>query len=409
MIGNTGQQIDLFDVEAAYTQRKGSMSNNALYKVLSQRCQIPLDSFEQTSLIGKDNIAASPLKRQVRWFQQTLKHAGILEKSDQRGYWQLRSSKKIELHENIGKVSLIAFSTNLGVAIWGRCEQTFRGVNAPITLCITSPPYPLKNPRAYGNPQEKDYVDFICRSLEPIVELLTFDGSICLNLSNDIFAHKSPSRSLYKERLIIALHERLGLHKMDEIIWMNPCKPPGPIQWASKTRQQLNVAWEPILWLSPDPINCKSNNNRVLEPHSEAHLRFLNRDHRTSATYSDGAYKRREASFQPTTGKIPRNIIKLPHNCVDQSRYKRIAKENGLPAHGAPYPVALAKFFIEFMTEPDDLVVDQFGGSITSGVAAEQLGRRWMVAENMLEYLIGGSYRFDNSAGFQVNKKLLQI
>jgi site-specific DNA-methyltransferase (cytosine-N4-specific) len=403
------RQISLFDVEAAYIQGKDAMSNDSLYEALSERCGVPRKSFDETQPIGNDKAPASPLKRQVRWHQQTLKHAGILEKTDQRGYWRLQKSKNVELHENIGKTSLVAFSTDLGVAIWGRCEQVFRNFDAPITLCITSPPYPLKNPRAYGNPTEKDYVDFICRSLEPIVANLSKDGSICLNLSNDIFEHKSPARSLYKERLVIALYERLGLHKMDEIVWVNPCKPPGPIQWASKTRQQLNVGWEPILWFSPDPINCKSNNNRVLEPHSEAHLQFLSSSHRPDATYSDGAYRRRKTSFRATAGKIPRNVIKQPHNCIDQSKYKRIAKEKGLPAHGAPYPLALAKFFIEFMTEPDDLVVDMFGGSLTSGVGSEELGRRWVVVENMLEYLIGGSYRFQGIPSFYMNNQLMKV
>jgi hypothetical protein len=46
-------------------------------------------------------------------------------------------------------------------------------------------------------------------------------------ISNDIFIAKSPARSLYRERLVLALHDRLGLWKMDELIWENKSKPQG--------------------------------------------------------------------------------------------------------------------------------------------------------------------------------------
>ena len=74
---------------------------------------------------------------------------------------------------------------------------------------------------------------------------------MALSLSNDIFEQGSPARSLYLERLTIALEDRLGLRLMDRLIWKSN-KPPGPYQWASKERMQLNTAYEPVLWFS----NC---------------------------------------------------------------------------------------------------------------------------------------------------------
>jgi site-specific DNA-methyltransferase (cytosine-N4-specific) len=43
--------------------------------------------------------------------------------------------------------------------------------------------------------------------------------------------------------------------------------------------------------------------------------------------------------------------------------------------------VALPDFFIRLLTRPGDLVVDPFAGTCTTAVAAEQHGRRWLVAE----------------------------
>ena len=46
------------------------------------------------------------------------------------------------------------------------------------------------------------------------------------------------------------------------------------------------------------------------------------------------------------------------------------------------------------LTEPDDLVVDIFGGSNTTGQVAEMEGRRWMSFETLPEYVASSSFRF---------------
>lgn len=279
----------------------------------------------------------------------------------------------------------------------------FSRIECPITLCVTSPPYPLAKARSYGNPSETVYVDWLCRQLEPIVKNLVRGGSIALNISNDIFLTGTPARSLYRERLLLALHDRLGLYKMDELVWSNPSKPPGPVQWASIARQQLHVGWEPIYWLTNDPRAVRADNRRVLQAHSERHLKLIQGGGESRLrSYSDGAYRLHPGRFgNPTEGKIQRNVLTFGHTCGDQRAYKRAARAAGLPAHGAPMPLALAKFLIEFMSEPEDLVVDPFGGSFTTAKAAEMLGRRWLSTECMLQYVLGAAYRFHDTTGFQ--------
>jgi len=405
------EQLSLFDIESVYLKEGRELSNEELYAVLSDRYDIPISHFQVTTPVGKAKQPVNLLKRQVRWYQQTLKSQGVLEKvPNARGFWRPTKEAKTELKENLGKASVVAFSTRLGVAIWGMCEPTFKGLDAPITLCLTSPPYPLNRPRAYNNPEEGEYIDFICRSLEPIVEQLVDGGSIALNISNEIFVKGSPARSLYREKLVIALCERLGLYKMDELIWRNPCKPPGPVAWASKERKQLNVEWEPIYWFTNNPAEVKSDNRRVLQPHSERHLAYLNSNDRKLASHSDGAYQIRENSYRNVTkGKIPRNILTYPHNCKDQSAYKAKARNAGLPAHGAPYPLELARFIIEFMSQDGDLIVDPFAGSLTTAKAAESLNRRWLCTEKIHEYLAGSIYRFENASGLKANSSFFGL
>lgn len=398
-----GYQLSLFDVAEVYESVGASISNDELYRRLSNKCGISQSAFDEKECVGKANQPVSKLKRRIRWWQQTLRSQGVLERTNERGVWKY-AGKKRELQENTGKVSLIAFSTKLGVAIWGTAELALKNLDEPINLVITSPPYPIRVSRNYDNPKEHEYVDFICTALEPIVRNLSASGSICINLGNEIFLNKSPARSLYKERLTLALHDRLNLHLMDRLVWSNVCKPPGPVQWASITRQQLNAGYESILWFSPSPRDCKANNRRVLEPHSQKHAEYLLSGKRDEASYSDGAYRRRMTSFPVTEGRIPRNVLTFPHNCASQSAYKSDAKDLGIPAHGAPFPLSLVTFLTKFLSEEGDLLVDPFAGSCTTGLAAELNNRRWICVDKILQYLIGSSVRFKGCPGLAVNR-----
>lgn len=401
-------KLDLLStVLHAYSKESdGVLDNAALYEKVAQSIELPAAEATRRQPVGESGEKHNLFHRRVRWQQQTLKDSGILEHVEgHRGVWRLTKPAAKDLNRIGAGVSVVGFSTDLGIAILGSCDSVFSSIDAPITLVVTSPPYPLASARKYGNPSLEHYVDWICKMVEPLIRNLVPGGVLTLNVSNDIFVPGTPVRSNYRERLVIALEDRFGLSKVDEFIWENPSKPPGPLQWASLTRQQLNVAWEPVYAFTNDPYRLKSNNRRVLMEHTERHLQLIaqggeNRD----AVFSDGAYRVHHGSFgNETEGRIPRNVLKFGHRCAEQSAYKRMAREAGLPVHGAPMPIKLAEFFIKFFTEPGDLVVDPFGGSFTTAHAAERLGRRWLSTEVMLEYVLGGALRFDKYEGYRLN------
>src|SRR5690606_28080960 len=104
--------------------------------------------------------------------------------------------------------------------------------------------------------------------------------------------------SLYRERLLLTLCDRFSLYKMDEIIWWNPSRPPGPVAWASKQRVQLNSGYEVIYWLTNAPEKITSDNRRVLEKHTQKHMDLmLSGGERRTASYGNGAYTLRDGSF----------------------------------------------------------------------------------------------------------------
>lgn len=404
MDASGADQYDLFSgVAGAYVDVGAAcISNDTLYKMVAERTHIPDSQLQERVPIGTSGQRHSLLKRAIRWHQQTLKHMGVIERGGARGVWKLAEPNKRGLNEALAGVRLVAFSTELGVAVWGDCHDVFRGLDEPITLAVTSPPYPLAKERAYGGPGEADYVDFIVRALEPIVRHMAPDASLALNVSNDVFDRGRPSRSMYCERLVLALHEKLGLALMDRLIWSKPDAAPGPVQWASIKRVQLNVGYEPVYWFAIDPLKVKANNRRVLEQHTERHMRLLtaggvNRE----ASYADGAYRLHPGRFgNPTPGRIPKNVLSRGHTCPDASQYRRDARALGLPVHGAMWPLSIPDFLVRFLTDVGDLVVDPFGGRATTGMAAERNGRRWLVAERVLDYARASAERFRKCDGF---------
>src|SRR5207247_336166 len=92
-------------------------------------------------------------------------------------------------------------------------------------------------------------------------------------------------------------------------------------------------------------------------------------------------------------GAIPSNVITVA-NTQSNTDYMLFCRENKLQLHPARMPPQLAEFFIKFLTKPDMLVVDPFGGSNTTGAAAENLKRRWMTFEPNTDYALGSIGRF---------------
>src|SRR5439155_18472622 len=60
----------------------------------------------------------------------------------------------------------------------------------------------------------------------------------------------------------------------------------------------------------------------------------------------------------------------------------------------ARFPEKLPEFFIRFLTDPGDLVLDIFAGSNTTGAVAEREGRRWLAFDLELDYVAASAFRF---------------
>jgi site-specific DNA-methyltransferase (cytosine-N4-specific) len=197
-----------------------------------------------------------------------------------------------------------------------------------------------------------------------------------------------PTKSLYQYQLLIRLAEHF--HLAQEFFWYNPAKLPSPAEWVTVRRIRVTDAVNTVWWLSKTEWP-KANNKRVLRPYSDAMKSLLENGYKAKLRPSghdiSGKFRK------DLGGSIPHNLIQIA-NTESNSIYLRMCKERGLKPHPARFPQALPSFFIEFLTDKADLVVDPFAGSNPTGSAAQELGRRWISMELDPGYVASSRFRF---------------
>lgn len=202
-----------------------------------------------------------------------------------------------------------------------------------------------------------------------------------------------------------------------QFVWQNPARLPSPAQWVTVERIRVKDSHTHLWWMSPNE-RPKADNRRVLTEYSASMKQLLK-----SQTYNSGTRPSQhhigETSFlKNNNGAIPGSVIKADHpggyesetvaadlpssvmeitNTHNTTDYHKFCRKYEIIQHPARMPSALAEFFIRFLTEPGDLVLDPFGGSNTTGAAAEKLGRRWITVEPNLSYIAGSMGRFPHA------------
>lgn len=285
-----------------------------------------------------------------------------------------------------------AFRTRRGAMYAGDALSLMRQLpDASVNLIVTSPPYALHFKKEYGNVDKAAYVEWFRPFAAEIRRVLTDDGSFVLNIGGSYNAG-SPTRSLYHFRLLLMLCDELGFHLAQECFWYNPAKLPTPAEWVNVRRVRIKDAVEYVFWLSKSPFP-KANNRHVLTEYSPDMKRLLERGYRAKQRPSGHNIT---AKFQQDRGgAIPPNLIERGNN-ESNSAYIRRCAETGQKAHPARFPAALPEFFIRFLTEAEDVVLDPFAGSNTTGAVAESLARRWLAFEIEPRYVDNARLRFED-------------
>jgi len=258
-------------------------------------------------------------------------------------------------------------------------------------LIFTSPPFPLNRKKRYGNKVGEEYVDWLASFAEPLTDLLTEDGSIVLELGN-AWEPGRPVMSTLALRALLRFLESADLNLCQQFVCHNPAKLPTPAQWVNVERIRVKDSFTHLWWMSPTD-RPKASNREVLTQYSDSMKSLLK-----SKTYNGGTrpsqHKIGDTSFlSDNGGAIPPNVLTFS-NTLSTDPYREYCRANALSLHPARMPPGLAEFFINFLTDPGDLVLDPFAGSNTTGAAAEELDRRWVAIEPTADYVAGSHGRF---------------
>lgn len=303
------------------------------------------------------------------------------------------------------------YTTKLGEAYLGDSLELLETLRPEsVNLALTSPPFALQRKKEYGNVDQDEYVDWLLQFTESLKRVLTQDGSFILDLGGS-YRKGRPIRSLYNYRILVRMVDEYGWNLAEEFFWFNPSKLPSPIEWVNKRKIRAKDAVNTVWWFAKDDFP-KANVSNVLTPYSERMKKLLeNQEKYYTPKKRPSGHDISDRFGKDNGGAIPSNLLQIP-NTESNSQYIRYCKSAGTKPHPARFPSKLPEFFIKYLTDPGDTVLDIFAGSNTTGSAAEALDRRWLAFELDREYLATSCFRFldtdDQETAIDLYKKLNQ-
>ena len=308
----------------------------------------------------------------------------------------------------------LLYRTDFGKYYIGKCEETIceLGIKTKAQLILTSPPFPLNNKKRYGNLNGKEYLKWFSSLAELFSSVLTPDGSIVIELGNS-WEKNRPVQSLLHLNSLLSFvnNNKASLRLCQEFICYNPSRLPSPAQWVTINRIRTIDSFTHIWWMSNSDYP-KANNRRVLRPYSKAMKNLLKSGKYNAGKRPSEHIISKKGFLKNNNGSISHNVfelecynedkdLRLPYSMFNISNTKsndfftRACKERNIVPHPARMPLELASFFIEFLTDKDDLVLDPFGGSNTTGFCAEKRKRKWISIETNEDYGRQSMIRFE--------------
>lgn len=302
-----------------------------------------------------------------------------------------------------------AYKTGHGCMFRGRVEDafespTFEKFKGTVNLVMTSPPFPLVHKKRYGNETGEAYLAWLESLAMSLTNLLSEDGSIVIEIGN-AWEPGSPVMSTLPLEALLAFKRAANLHLCQHVICHNPARLPSPAAWVNVKRARLKDSFTHVWWMSRSK-EPKADNRKVLNPYSKNMKKLLRSQRYNSGVRPSGHVISAAGFLKDHGGSISPNVIELHDSQGPEailkftgtswdSGYREYCKIREIPAHPARMQASLAAFFIQFLTDVDDLVLDPFAGSNTTGAVAQELDRRWVAVEPNQDYVNGSRGRFE--------------
>lgn len=258
----------------------------------------------------------------------------------------------------------------------GNWERLLQGER--VNVVVTSPPYASQ--RKYDEESgfrpipPAEYGDWYEAVQANIRKHLADDGSYFLNIKEHC---EDGQRHLYVKDLTLSHVRAWGWRFVDEFCWRDT-RNGVPGGWNNRFKD----AWEPVFHFArgggikfrPEAVSRPSDGVFDYSPENE------------KAGSGSGLLGAEKAGGYREGLARPSNVLEVP-------------AQAGVAAHTAPFPVALAEFFLKAFSDPDDIALDPFMGSGTTLMAAEQNSRQARGFEVSAKYGDVILYRWEAATG----------
>lgn len=301
----------------------------------------------------------------------------------------------------------------LGDSLKSLSHSVISKYKGKFNLIITSPPFPLNKKKKYGNETGDAYKEWF-KQLTPIFnELLSEDGSLVIEIGNAWEPERPVQSTLHLECLLeLTKQKNSELRLIQEFICYNPAKLPSPAQWVTVNRWRTVDSYTHMWWLSKTDYP-KADNSKVLRPYSKSMKNLLKRQSYNAGIRPSEHKISKKGFLKNNGGSIAHNFfeiesidenreVRLPYNVISYSNvtsndfFTKKCKEKKIKPHPARMNKGIVNFFIDFLTDENDLIFDPFGGSNTTGFCAEIKKRNWVVIEANEIYAEQSLLRFDD-------------
>lgn len=291
------------------------------------------------------------------------------------------------------------YTTRLGKCMQGDSLEVLETLeDDSIDLIMTSPPFSLQRHKRYGEPEQNEYVDWLIAFGRAAYPKIKDTGSIVVDLGG-AYKKGEPVKALYPFKFMIKMCDEVGYELAQDFYWHNPSALPAPIEWVNKRKLRCKTSVNTIWWFSKTNTP-KADVKNVLVPYSDRMQKLINKPEdfvkEEGTVRPSGHVMGMKSWTKDNGGAIPSNLLQIS-NSESNSQYLKYCKKFKIKGHPARFPAKLPEFFIKFLTEENDLVVDIFSGSNTTGQVAEMLNRKWLSIDVENEYVATSVFRFSDS------------
>lgn len=239
-----------------------------------------------------------------------------------------------------------------------------------VDACITDPPY-AEVDRDYGRLTESDWMALMQTVTREVKRVVKPGGSAMFVLQPNF--EKLGKMRLWVWRYLLWAAEEWNL--IQDAYWWNIAMPP----LAGASEGYMRGAVKYCIWLGA-PDACRYQ-DAVLWKMSDSVKSADLGDRALQYFLSGVSIRRGKITETPLRrgGSTPFNILPIPNTNSTSS-----AGSNG---HGAGTPYKLVEWWIRYLTQPGDTVLDPFMGSGTTALVARAEGRNYLGCDLNPEYV----------------------